>query len=266
MLDKYNRNINYLRISVTDRCNLRCKYCMPEEGVQLFEHSDSISFEEIIDVVKTGIKLGINKIRLTGGEPLVKKGIINLVAMISQIDGVNDLSMTTNGILLEQYAAELWAAGLHRINISLDTTDPEKYKEITRGGDLKQALRGIETAIQIGFKPIKINCVIWKSKDETDALGVKKFCDENHLNIRYIRWMNLETGEFSVVDGGNGGDCKHCNRIRLTSNGIIKPCLFSDIGYSIREHSIEEVYRLVLENKPLCGTHNSNNKFYNIGG
>lgn len=266
MLDKFNRRINYLRVSVTDRCNLRCQYCMPEEGVPLFNHSDSISFEEIVDVVKTAVKLGADKVRLTGGEPLVRKGIVSLVSMISEIDGIRDLAMTTNGLLLEQYAEKLKGAGLQRINISLDTTDPRRYKELTRGGNLEQALLGIEAAKKAGFDPIKINCVVWKSKDETDASGVRKFCEENHLQVRYIRWMNLATGEFSVVEGGEGGDCRHCNRLRLTSNGIIKPCLFSDIGYSIREHSIEEAFRLVLENKPRCGTFSNDNKFYNIGG
>lgn len=266
MLDKYNRKINYLRISVTDRCNLRCQYCMPEEGVELFNHNDTITFEEIINVIKTGVKLGVDKIRLTGGEPLVRKGIIELVSMISQIEGIKDIAMTTNGIFLEQYAKELFSAGLKRVNISLDTIDPVKYKELSRGGDLTKALRGIQAAKDAGFDPIKVNCVVWKSKEEQDAKEVKKYCEENFLQIRYIRWMNLKTGEFSVVDGGAGGDCKHCNRLRVTSNGIIKPCLFSDIGYNIREYGIEEAFRKVIDEKPQCGTSSNNNKFYNIGG
>lgn len=266
MLDKYNRRINYLRISVTDRCNLRCQYCMPEDGIELFSHNDTITFEEIINVVKIGVKLGVDKVRLTGGEPLVRKGIIDLIAMISKIEGIKDLAMTTNGILLEKYAKELYAAGLKRINISLDTVDPVRYKELSRGGDLSQALQGIQTAKKVGFDPIKVNCVVWKSKEEGDAQGVKKYCEENGLQIRYIRWMNLNTGEFSVVEGGAGGDCMHCNRLRITSNGIIKPCLFSDIGYSIREYGIEEAFRCVIDEKPQCGTSSQDNKFYNIGG
>lgn len=266
MLDKYNRKINYLRISVTDRCNLRCQYCMPENGIELFNHSDSITFEEIINVVETAVRLGVDKVRLTGGEPLVRKGIIELVARISQIEGIKDLAMTTNGILLEKNAKALFDAGLKRINISLDTTDPVRYTELSRGGDLQQALNGIQAAKEVGFDPIKVNCVVWKSKEECDALSVKKYCEENGLQIRYIRWMNLNTGEFSVVEGGAGGDCKHCNRLRVTSNGIIKPCLFSDIGYSIREYGIEEAFLRVIDEKPQCGTSSKDNQFYNIGG
>jgi cyclic pyranopterin phosphate synthase len=196
----------------------------------------------------------------------VRKGIVQLVSMISQIEGIKDLAMTTNGILLKQYANELFSAGLKRINISLDSIDPVRYKELSRGGELEHALQGIQAAKSVGFDPIKVNCVIWKSKEEPDALGVKKYCEDNELQIRYIRWMNLNTGEFSIVDGGSGGDCKHCNRLRVTSNGIIKPCLFSDIGYSIREYGIEEAFLKVIEEKPQCGTSSHDNQFYNIGG
>ena len=137
MFDSYKRKIDYLRISVTDRCNLRCTYCMPAEGIQMLRHEDILSYDEITEVIREAVALGVDKVRITGGEPLVRKGIVNLVAMISAIPGIRDLAMTTNGILLSDHAYELKAAGLHRVNISLDTTDPEEFRRITRGGDIQ---------------------------------------------------------------------------------------------------------------------------------
>jgi len=266
MLDKFNRRINYLRISVTDRCNLRCTYCMPEEGINLISHKEILNYDEIVEVVKESVKLGIDKVRLTGGEPLVRKGIVSLISMIWNVEGVKDLSLTTNGILLEKYAQDLKNAGLQRVNISLDTTDPEKYKAITRGGDIKKVFKGIEAAKKVGLLPVKINCVVLKSSGEEDAQSIKKFCLENELQFRFIHQMNLFTGEFSIVEGGTGGDCSICNRLRLTANGMIKPCLFSDIEYSVREHGAAEAIKLAVGNKPRSGTKNKHNKFHNIGG
>ena len=174
MYDRFNRHINYLRISITDRCNLRCKYCMPAEGIELMHHDDILSFEEIVEVVKTGVNNGITKVRLTGGEPLVRKGIVDLVRMIAEVEGIEDLAMTTNGTLLEQFAQQLKDVGLKRVNISLDTLDPEKYADLTRGGSVESVFRGIEAAQKASFDPIKINCVIMKTSDEPDALAVKK--------------------------------------------------------------------------------------------
>ncbi len=266
MYDKYNRKINYLRISVTDRCNLRCVYCMPEKGIKLFRHEDILSFEEIVDVVKTAVKMGIDKVRLTGGEPLVRKGITKLVSMIADIKGINDLSMTTNGTLLEHFAQPLANAGLNRINISLDTIDPKRYKEITRVGDISKVFKGIEAAKKAKLDPVKINCVVMHSSDEEDAKQVKIFCNKNDLQLRFIHQMNLRTGEFSIVEGGSGGDCKHCNRIRLTANGMVKPCLFNDLEYDVRKLGAEKAIILAVENKPEYGTVNHSNYFYNIGG
>ncbi len=175
MLDCFNRQINYLRISVTDRCNMRCTYCMPEGGVKLFKHDEILSFEEIYNFVKIAVTLGIEKVRLTGGEPLVRQGFPNLVKMISSIEGIKDLSMTTNGLLLFDYAEILKENGLKRINISLDTLIPENYKKITRGADIEKVLKGIEKAKQLGFDPIKINCVIKDNSNEIDAKSVAKY-------------------------------------------------------------------------------------------
>jgi GTP 3',8-cyclase len=266
MLDKYNRNINYLRISVTDRCNLRCIYCMPAEGIKLMTHADILSFEDMADVARTAVTMGIDKIRITGGEPLVRKGTVAFVKMLSQIPGIKDLAMTTNGQLLEVYARELADAGLMRINISLDTVDADKYREITRGGDIKNVIKGIVAAKKAGLHPIKLNCVIEKNSDEEDALGVKFFAEKSGLQARFIKRMSLEHGSFDVVEGGTGGDCSRCNRLRLTANGKIKPCLFNNIEFDVRKLGAEEAIRQALEQKPECGQSNNNNLFHNIGG
>lgn len=266
MYDLYNRDINYLRISVTDRCNLRCKYCMPAEGIHLISHEDILSFEEIIEVVKHSVDKGITKVRLTGGEPLVRKGIIDLVQMIADIKGVEDLAMTTNGTLLAPMAKALKAAGLKRLNISLDTLDPVKYKEITRGGELTSVLEGIQAARQAGFAPVKINCVIMESSMEPDALAVKAFALENGLQYRFIHQMDLNKGTFSKVEGGEGGNCKSCNRVRLMANGAFKPCLFNDSCFNIKEYGTEGALNKAIEAKPAAGTRNLSGKFYNIGG
>jgi GTP 3',8-cyclase len=266
MYDRFNRHITYLRISVTDRCNLRCRYCMPEEGIQLLKHHEILNFDEIVEVVKEGVNLGIDKIRITGGEPLIRKGIVDLVGMIAKINGITDFGMTTNGLLLEEFAQPLANAGLQRVNISIDTIDPEKYKQITRFGDFEKLKKGIEAAKKAGLNPIKINCVILESHLEKEAQAVTDFCMENNLDIRYIREMDLEKGTFWKVQGGTGGDCSICNRLRLTSNGKIKPCLFSDLEFDIKEFGIKKAFELALEKKPESGSCNFTNKFSNIGG
>jgi len=266
VLDKFNRNLNYLRISVTDRCNLRCRYCMPEEGIKLLRHEDILSFDEITDFTRLAVGNGITKVRITGGEPLVRRGIVTLVSMLAQIDGIRDLSMTTNGILLKQFATELKSAGLQRVNISLDTVDHEKFAYITRSGSLDDVFEGIEAAVKAGLVPVKINCVISKSKEEDEARAVSEFCRKNKLEIRYIKQMDLVNGHFSVVEGGTGGDCAICNRLRLTSNGKLKPCLFNDIEFDIRDLGYEKALILATEQKPECGTRNFSGEFYNIGG
>jgi cyclic pyranopterin phosphate synthase len=264
--DKFKRNINYLRISVTDRCNLRCTYCMPEEGIQLLRHQDILSFDEITNFTRVAVENGVTKVRITGGEPLVRKGITDLVRMISEIKGINDLSMTTNGILLKQFSNELKAAGLHRVNISLDTIDPEKFKAVTVTGNISDVFKGIKAARNSGLLPVKINCVIKESKDEEEVEGVTRFCKDNNLEIRYIRQMDLVKGHFSMVDGGTGGDCSLCNRLRLTANGKLKPCLFNNIEFDIREHGFEKAIKLAVELKPEYGSKNETGTFYNIGG
>ena len=266
MLDRFNRKINYLRISVTDRCNLRCQYCMPEGAFEHKSHEDILRFEEIQEVVKVSVSMGIDKIRLTGGEPLIRKDIVQLVEMIAAVDGVKDIALTTNAVLLDRFAQALADAGLHRVNISLDTLNPEKYARTTGRDDLDKVLAGIDAAKLAGLSPIKINCVIKAREDEPDAVAVKEYCMKHGLQVRFIEQMDLKTGLFGVVHGGSGGDCTNCNRLRLTSDGKMKPCLFSDIEYDIREHSIKEAIELALNAKPEKGTCSNNNAFYNIGG
>ena len=266
MYDHYNRKITYLRISVTDRCNLRCLYCMPPGGIRLLKHQDILSFDEIVEVTREAVRMGVDKVRITGGEPLVRKGIIDLVRMIGQIEGIADLGMTTNGILLPGYARKLKDAGLQRVNISLDSMDAGKYAEITRLGKLEEALKGIDAARQAGLDPVKINCVVKRSSDEPDALAVKAFARENGLEVRFIHQMDLASGRYSVVEGGEGGNCRTCNRLRLTANGLVKPCLFNTIGYQVREYGAADAIRLAVEHKPKCGTFNKTEQFYNIGG
>jgi GTP 3',8-cyclase len=266
MFDRFNRPINYLRISITDRCNLRCTYCMPAEGISLISHSEIITFEEIVDVVREAVKLGITKFRITGGEPLVRKGVVSLVEMISKVDGITDFGLTTNGTLLDQFAEGLARAGLHRINISLDTVNPEKFRSITRGGDIHKVMAGIEAAKKWGILPVKINCVVRNSSLEPDAVEVREFCQVNDLQVRFIHEMDLESGCFTTVEGGDGGNCGQCNRLRLTANGMIKPCLFNDLEFSIRKLGIREAILQAVDVKPEKGSVNNNNRFHNIGG
>jgi len=266
MYDHYNRKINYLRISVTDRCNLRCTYCMPEEGIILKKHNEILRFEEIIEIVQTGAKLGISKIRITGGEPLIRKDLPELISNIWKTKGIEDVGLTTNGILLERDAGKLKEAGLKRINVSLDTINPEKYMRITRHNKLDAVISGLLMAKKLGLNPIKINFVRIKGVNEDDEKQVKKFCARNDFEIRFIKQMDLSTGQFYPVEGGSGGICSNCNRIRLTADGNIVPCLFSDYGYSIKELGIESAFYRALENKPLIGKVSVNRQFYNIGG
>ena len=266
MYDRFNRNIHYLRISVTDRCNLRCKYCMPENGIKPLRHEDILSFEEIVSFTKIAVENGIDKVRLTGGEPLVRKNIVHLIRLLANIDGIKDLSLTTNGILLSEFAKPLKDAGLQRVNISLDTVDPDKYREITRVGDLNRVMQGIAAAEMAGLRPIKINCVVNKSSDEPDALGVKAFCKSRKCNVRFIHQMNLEIGKYAPVEGGTGGDCKICNKLRLSSDGNLRPCLFDDLSFNVRELGSEKAIRMAIDAKPECGTISVRNRFNVIGG
>lgn len=277
VLDEQGREINYLRISVTDLCNLRCKYCTPEEGVPKKCHSEILSIEEIVQVVKASAKLGINKIRLTGGEPLVRNGIVELVRQISDVPGINEIAMTTNGILLKKYAESLKEAGLTRVNISLDTLKEDKYEDITRGGKLQDVLDGIEAAKEVGLYPLKLNVVLSKGFNDDEVEDFVNLTIENNIDIRFIELMpigknglkahenfientvvlhknpNLKSvvskdksapakyyklegakGRIGLINPISSHFCSNCNRLRLTADGKIKPCLHSNEEIDIR--------------------------------
>ena len=266
MYDSFNREISYLRISVTDRCNLACMYCMPEQLIGATYGNKILGFDEIAHIVRSLVPMGIAKIRLTGGEPLVRKGLDELVGMISDIEGIREITMTTNGQLLAGMATRLASAGLDRVNISLDTLNPERYREITRGGDIRRVKKGIDAAMKAGLNPLKINCVITPDTTPGEIGELKEFSRLNNLELRFIRQMNLGAGKFWKVEGGEGGHCPLCNRIRLTADGRFIPCLFSEKEFDIREYGIEESFTRAIQQKPVRGRENSRNTFYGIGG
>jgi len=297
MRDKYGRRINYLRISVTDLCNLRCKYCMPIYGIYKGKHVNILRNEEIEEIVKAAAKLGINKVRITGGEPLIRKGIVDIVNRINNIHGIRDISMTTNGMLLKEYAKELKERGLKRVNISIDTLDKNKYYHITRGGDLNKVLLGIEEAKQVGLMPIKLNVVLIGGFNDNEIGDFLKITLNEEIDVRFIELMpfgeastwskehfvsnkiilNLfpdlvpqedeeagsparyyklpnSKGRIGLINPISDHFCSSCNRLRITSEGRIKPCLHSDMEIDIRKElenkSLEEILMLAIGAKP----------------
>jgi len=274
MKDNYGREISYMRISVTDRCNLRCKYCMPEEGVENIGHDRILSFEEIERIVRASVRLGIHKFRITGGEPLVRKGIAGLVASLSKIEGVDELAMTTNGTLLAQHADELKKAGLQRVNISIDTFFEEKYAYITRGGSIYDVMDGLDAAVIAGLTPIRLNVVIMKGFNDDEIYNFAQLTLNEPFDIRFIEMMpvghadaceqfehmsNQEikdmlkglvpvktsdsvaeyykfpdaAGRIGFISPMSDCFCEECNKIRLTADGKLKPCLHSNVEYDL---------------------------------
>lgn len=290
MKDNFGREINYMRISITDRCNLRCTYCMPEEGIENIGHEQILSFEEIERVVKAAASLGIKKFRITGGEPLARKGVVQLVEKLTKIEGVEEVTMTTNGTLLDKFASDLKKAGLSRVNISIDSLNPTKYRNITRGGDLEEAYAGINAATRAGLTPVKLNVVAMKGFNDDEILDFVQLTYQYPFEIRFIELMpigNAEVGEefdlitvedikdklpaLRPVQGPHGvADtykypgaigtiglispmsrhfCGECNKIRLTADGKLKPCLHSnreiDLSEVLRQGSDEDVQEAI---------------------
>jgi cyclic pyranopterin phosphate synthase len=303
LTDGYQRRIDYLRVSITDRCNLRCVYCMPSEGVQPLQHKDILSYEEIIRVVRIAAGIGVRKVRITGGEPLTRRDIPFLISGLKHIDGIKDISLTTNGILLSRYAMELADAGLDRINISLDSLKPDRYSEITRGGDLDSVIKGIEAASQAGLLPVKINMVPIRGINDDEIADFARMTLEFSHQIRFIEFMPFGTEGFWETskymsseeirttveriapltpitirksgparyyrfDGAKGvigfisplsnHFCGECNRLRLTTEGRIRPCLFSETEIDLKpalrgtapDNEIERLMHLAVEVKP----------------
>ncbi len=198
MQDKFQRQINYLRISVTDRCNLRCVYCMPEDGVQCVPHKEILTIEEIVEVVAAGVPLGIRKVRLTGGEPLIRRGILDLIRKLRTIPEIDDIALTTNGILLEKMAGGLKEAGVNRVNVSLDTLKPARYHSITRCGNLNQVWRGINAALDKDLQPVKINTVAIRGFNDDELVDLARLTIEKPLHVRFIELMPIGTsGEWA---------------------------------------------------------------------
>jgi len=267
MLDSFNREISYLRISVTDRCNLRCLYCMPEEGVVKRSHGECMSFEKITDTARAAVGLGIQKIRLTGGEPLVRKGIVTLVQMLSGIKGLELLTMTTNGHFLEQYARPLKEAGLTSLNISLDTLNPVRYRRLTRGGEISNVMKGIDSALSAGF-PIKINMVITAETTREEMDEMKSFCTGKNMRLQRIREYSLKEDKFQDEEMiyNRPPPCSECNRIRLLSKGSIKPCLHTDQEIPLDPEDPVKALEEAIRNKPRCGSSCSTRNMVEIGG
>ena len=276
--DSFQRPINYLRVSVTDRCNLRCIYCMPASGVDLVSHQGILSYEEIYTIVKAAAELGINKIRITGGEPLLRSGVAKLVEMLALIKFIDDISLTTNGILLSRCAGELKSAGLQRVNVSLDTLKQDRFDFITRGGKLSDVLEGIEVAKSVGLNPVKINTVVMSGINDDELLDFATKAINDEWHVRFIELMPVN-GESTLLfvpaseirqrlellgklepclpSVGNGPAkyfrfpqakgtigfiapisehfCFHCNRLRLTADGKLLPCLLGEDEIDLRE-------------------------------
>lgn len=287
-----------MRLSVTDLCNLRCVYCMPEEGIEKHSHYENLSFEEIIALVKAGVAQGIDKVRLTGGEPLVRRGIVNLVREIGKIPEIKDLAMTTNGILLPKYAQDLKKAGLNRINISLDTFDPIKFNKITRKGKVHEVFAGIKAAEAAGLSPIKINTVLIKGFNDDEIEKFVNYTIDHPVDVRFIELMPLgqssdyaedqylsneevlrripelikcdideatgpavhyrlkgAKGRVGLINPISRHFCRECNRIRVTADGKIKPCLHSDfemdmVALKKQGLSYEEIIKKAIFEKP----------------
>ena len=310
MKDSHGRVIDYLRISLTDRCNFRCIYCMPEEGVCAMSHDEILRIEEIETIARVATRIGIKSVRLTGGEPLVRKGVVDLVHSLHEMPGIENISMTTNGVLLPKMADELKRAGLSRVNISLDTLDPEQFEFITRVGKIESTLAGIDAALEAGFNPVKINAVTVRSLNQ-DFLAFAKLSIDRPLHVRFIEYMPVGTSTGSdgtgwgkqdvvpseellgiinerareeglpeLIPAGNDDKpigwgparyfefpgakgtvgfisplsrhfCSECNRLRLTADGKLRPCLFSDrevdVRTALREGGEEAVYNCFLE-------------------
>jgi len=293
LFDSFQRGINYLRVSVTDRCNLRCIYCMSPEGVPWMPHSEILSYEEISAVVRIAAELGINKVRLTGGEPLVRAELPELVQMLSEVKGIDDISLTTNGTLLKKHAMELKQAGLKRVNISLDTFRSDRFRYITRCGELSDVLDGIDAAMNADLHPVKINMVVMRGINDDEVLDFANMTYKQGWHVRFIERMpfteiaevvpsdelrqrimsvgSLEPCSSAIGNGparyyrlpGASGTigfispitepfCSDCNRLRLTSNGRLCPCLLSDEGVDLKQPlrsnvSPEEIKRLILK-------------------
>jgi cyclic pyranopterin phosphate synthase len=302
LIDRCQRRLNYLRISVTDRCNLRCAYCLPGDDIPRLRHEEVLRYEEILRVARVAAGLGITKVRVTGGEPLVRRGITDFLAELARIPGIRDLSLTTNGLLLKENAGRLRAAGVARVNVSMDTLDPGRYRDITGVDAFEQAWEGIRAAQAHGFHPIKINVVALRGVNDDELPALARLSLDAPLHVRFIEFMPIGRSRFagapllfpeimerisvigrllpvegSPLDGpahryrfdGARGEvgfipaishhfCSRCNRLRLTADGHLRPCLLSDRHEDVKgplrsgatDADIEEIFLRATLHKP----------------
>ncbi|HEU4964848.1 MAG TPA: GTP 3',8-cyclase MoaA [Bacilli bacterium] len=299
LIDNFDRVHDYLRISVTDRCNLRCVYCMPAEGMQFLPGEHLLSFDEIEQVVRVAAKLGVKRLRITGGEPLVRANLEELVGKLSAIQGIEDIALTTNAIHLASRAQALKDAGITRVNISLDSLQPERFAKITRGGDITRVLAAIDKAYEVGFDPIKLNVVLIKGANDDEIDDFLKLSIEKPISIRFIEYMPighedenwkgsylpLETvlercqangwgyapldkqikgngpaenyriagaqGSFGLIHPVSDHFCQSCNRLRLTADGNLKPCLYWIDEFNVKNHLHDEEALIALFHRAL---------------
>jgi len=305
-VDHYNRKITYLRVSVTDRCNLRCIYCMPVKDLKLLNHDDILRYEEIMRIIQAAVEAGINKVRLTGGEPLVRRNFTRLASSICAVPGIKDVSITTNGVLLAEKARKIYAAGIRRINVSLDTLDRKKYAAITRRDHFDDVWQGLQIAEEVGFSPIKLNVVAMRGINDDEILQFAELSVRKPYHVRFIEYMPIghdnqwnpgkyissdeiksrlqflgplrkvpvlhsandgparryrfdsAKGEIGFISALSNHFCATCNRLRLTADGRLRPCLFADDEIDIKTPlragcSHEELKRLfweAVERKP----------------
>ena len=296
MIDGYGRQIHYLRLSVTDKCNLRCRYCMPEDGVCKKPHESMLTEEEMLQAVEVAASLGVTKLRITGGEPLVKKNILSICEKAAAVEGIKEVCITTNGTLLPKLAKPLQAAGVKRLNLSLDTLNPVKYAHITRIGTLDQAMDGLYAALDAGFEKIKINAVLIGGFNDDEIVPLAQLTKQYPVDVRFIELMPIqdhdEFGEAAFIpckriieklpeavpqkrDGGvarlyrlpgalgniglisplSDHFCSSCNRIRLTADGKLKPCLHSGDEFSIKgldKDGMLVEFKRAIHAKPSC--------------
>ncbi len=283
LVDPYDRSITYMRVSVTDRCNLRCVYCMPEEGLNWTPTDEILSYDEMLRIIRVAAKRGLKKVRVTGGEPLVRKGVVGFIDQLNKIPGINELALTTNGVFLKQMAADLYKAGLRKINISLDSLNPKTFAEVVRRDIFDMVWEGIEEAERVGFTPLKINVVLQQGVNDHEVVDFVNLTRRKPYHVRFIEYMpcaNWDTwvktykpfqavvdeveekfGQLIPLNGANEGNsgpaenfrlpgapgvvgfihavshdfCDTCNRVRLTADGQIRPCLFSEIAVDFRD-------------------------------
>lgn len=323
LIDNFGRKINYLRLSVTDRCNFRCRYCMPAGGVAKLDHQEVLSYEELLLLAGAAVDLGIEKIRITGGEPLVRRGLSPFLTRLAALPGLRQLVLTTNGLLLPEMAQELKRAGVQRLNISLDSLQPEPFSRITRGGDLRRVQAGIAAAVEAGF-PVKLNMVVMRGENDGELEDFAALTLQHPFAVRFIEYMpaiqeqNWErlvlSGEeilsrlakrfsFAPIDRGalagpakefriaggvgsigvitplSGHFCGDCNRIRVTSAGTVRSCLFGNDGFDLRpllqagdQAEVAAALRRIVGRKPamhalgLTGTDHTPFAMSGIGG